>query len=226
MLSDPSKLSDCEVVEDVERRLQRMLSKLTHYPVLVDEVGATKTLKALALAGWDVHDESCGAVQHLICSLCLRSAAVQSFDHRALPSERAADDAADEQEKPSKAPRLAAAIPPVDGLWTPQASAVASGERQADAAHCFDQYACHRFFCPMYRRAGDDLSPHALRVLRVYEEAQRRVQADPAATKSFGAITSSNLGAQGDLESTMARAEELLRSLSKLLPVASGGRSL
>jgi hypothetical protein len=220
-LADPSKLSDREVAEDVAQRLSRLKASLRHYPVLVDDSPAEKTLKALAFSGWEVVENGkCAdtASQLLRCAFCNRTVAVQSFNFRPVPeigqeAEEVAEGVDAASERPSKVARRSPPLPPEKGLWCPQARLPALGVQAAspevDVAHPFDMYSLHRFFCPMYSRAGDNAPRFSLRAWRVYEEASK-----PQGSGGAGVDTGVD-----DAEA-VARAEEALRAFLLLMPAS------
>lgn len=288
---DPSKLTDREMAEDIERRI-RSLRALRHYPVLADDAGAAKTLKALALAGWEYdlredaravpeafapgaevlvrldsgdngepaewhpativsRSEASGKHEYNIrwteggeedvaefegirawepqcirCVFCVRSVAVEAFDHRPMPKvgeadvvEAAATEAkGGDEERPCKAPRLEPPLPPRQGVWTPQCRVAPLGGLQAVTGHPFDQYCWKRFYCPMYSRAGDELPPLALKASRVHEEAARRMRGSDSAD---GTAAMGDAGEEGSVDEVVARAEKTLRAVEELVSVSS-----
>ncbi|CAK0868647.1 unnamed protein product [Prorocentrum cordatum] len=212
LLADQSKLSDREVAEAVEQRLQGLRANLRCVPSIVDVDGEAGTqdgggLATLARAGWEYAwrmDYDGVSVEYLRCTLCLRAVAAQAFAHRRRSTEG---------EPPAKAARKADAgagelLPPepkLRKLRTPGPQAVPPG-----AAELLDPFALHRFYCPMYSRPDDRLGEAATRAIRAHAAAAPAEAAEAADGSSGCAPDAAALAADGP--------EELLRQLGAILP--------
>jgi len=102
---------------------------------------------------------------------------------------------------------------PLPGLWTPRPWS-STEDNVANAAGAgttvpptMDPYALHRFYCPLYSRADDDLGPLAARIVRVHAADAKQKAGD------IGALT-----ALKSARSAAERAEDLLRALEAVLP--------
>mmetsp|Transcript_116188 Transcript_116188/g.353388 ORF Transcript_116188/g.353388 Transcript_116188/m.353388 type:complete len:376 (+) Transcript_116188:77-1204(+) len=246
-IADPTKHSDRELVEGVEERLKGLRESLQHRPALDSGSSggegseASSALEVLARAGWEFGGRGDKGSELLRCGFCLRTVAVQSFPHcplaaggKAVASEAVA--LGELGEPPSKAPRLQAApapedgssaelLPPTPGLWAPPAHTGAGGATAAGPA-LMDPYALHRFYCPVYSRADDDLGPVAARIVRVHAAASKAAAAAEGQGDGTSGPGGAEAGGQGVngcgrvTSSAAARAEELLRKLDALLQPA------
>lgn len=106
-------------------------------------------------------------------------------------------------------------LPPRSGLWVPSRRLQESNEN-ADVD--FDPLYLHKWYCPMFSAPGDAWSPFASRAV---ELAMRGFKSEPiavAAPERRGPLRT---------DSTVARAEELLRTLDSVLPsVNSSAKSM
>merc|ERR1712039_748784 len=106
-------------------------------------------------------------------------------------------------------------LPPWSSFWTPSPKASCGGTSAptADADKAlFDPYAMHRFYCPFYSRADDDVGSFAPRVIT----SHHMVASSSAATAA--ATTENQEPSKQAVGFAAARAEELLRALGTILP--------
>eukprot|EP00929_Paragymnodinium_shiwhaense_P018805 TRINITY_DN13023_c0_g1_i1.p1 TRINITY_DN13023_c0_g1~~TRINITY_DN13023_c0_g1_i1.p1 ORF type:complete len:435 (-),score=75.23 TRINITY_DN13023_c0_g1_i1:59-1297(-) len=248
-LADPLQLLDKEIVEGVEQRLRGLQSGLRCRPVLVgEEQELSSPLQVLARAYWEFAGrDEVNVLDFIRCALCLRTVCVQSFRHLALQGDATtsssssstqgkrgrsqADDAA-AAAPVAKAARLAGegaqVLAPRAGLWTPKAE-LPSDRAQAGEG-LFDAHALHRFYCPMYARSDDDLTPAAERIIKCCVSARasaarnyikakvpkfevgRPGRPGEEAVAEGGAGADKSTGAEA-----VARAEDLLKRLQEVL---------
>lgn len=215
-LADLSRLSDRELAESVERRKRGLETALEHVPVVLEGgQEAPDALESLASGGWEpLGSSKAEGLEYLRCSLCLRTVTVQAFSHR--PPDRGS-------EGPPKKVARTDPRPPVAGQWTPKlrglgvsekvvAEAAAAAAAQADLVG-FDPHALHRYFCPLYCRPDEELSPEAARVLKA--------RAAALMTASSKANADAELGPAAAAGRAVERAESLLRALDAILPPPS-----
>jgi len=210
-VADPAKLSDREIVQAAERRLESLRKNLHTVPILAnggggEEDDSAEIMQSLARAGFEFaskSDHNGGRIDVLSCVYCLRAQMVQSFSQLAVSSGPGTARGAD-GEPAGKAARKDV-LPPRDGLYRPRPH-VPGGDNTAqpsgDGRSTMDPYALHRFYCPMFSRAHDDLTPLAEKVIKVC------VMASTAAAE----------GGVKDGGFTAAKALELLDSLAAILP--------
>lgn len=241
-LTDPAKMSEREIEEATDRRLERLRSSLEHVPVLSDGEAAeaegreADACEALTRAGWEYAGLGGSAPQRLEllrCFFCLRTVSVQSFSHCLAPKEPARS----EDGEPMAKARRVEAKPPQDGLWTPRsgfptqggsagegdgASSAEGASSSKSSIVAMDPHALHRFYCPMYSRAEEDLSPLAARVIEARAEGaeRRRRWGARQATATQEAVASAS-SAEAEADAAVARAKELLAGLYAILPPAS-----
>jgi len=205
------------------------------------EQKAVDTLEALARAGWEFAGRSHCGTEFLSCAFCLRMIAVQSFTHLPVARSDCSEvpgggfSSEDCGEPPQKATRLSEATPgagsnvklpraPAPGLWIPAppqargaVTATAAAGAPVAATVYMDPHALHRFYCPVYSRADDDLGPLAVRIINARAEAARAAGAGEAEAAGCPDGQLKGSTAEG---SAVARAEELLRALDVLLQPA------
>jgi len=223
-----AKMSEREIFDVVERRATGLRAAVAGdtkgalcLPILAgegeEEECAEDVCEALARAGWEHarRDE----LDLLRCAYCLRLVVVQSFAHRRPCAENGA---CEENDEPAaKRARLS----PRPGLWTPRTRAIAPGPAEDDAVAEMDPLALHRFYCPMFSRPPDDLSPMASRIVRIRETMAIRKEASEViaaaargeATKEWDVESAKALAAAGAGQAA-ARAAEVLQSLYGVLP--------
>lgn len=196
----------------------------------------------------------------LRCFFCLRTVAVQAFSHRPAWCPRVREEGSGEPKAKASRhsftpPRSDVWTPRPgilgkqqrqqqqlgiegsgagsggsEGLPVPSPSGSDSAEG-GDGIAAMDPHALHRFFCPMFSRAKEDLSPVAAKVIHARiaaamereEELAAAAARASAASQEAGGVASGGadealLGEAATAESAAARAQELLDELYTILP--------